>query len=147
MSCRQCHCCSMPRPSMAVLSILEGIRIEFVCVLMVRTPPNCPHSSPSLKLTDINLELAAHGLCRRFNSFAVFELRLPCVPSLCLVMYALKTHPSGAPRRYSNGKVFAECPVLNTLDTSIRIRYNFVLDWALSVGGREGCLGLCNSSG
>ena len=147
MSCHQCHCHSMPRPSMAVLSILEGIRIEFVCVLMVRTLPNCSHSSLSLKLMDINLKLAAHGLCQCFNSFAVFKLCLPCVPSLCLVIYALKMHLSGALRRYSNGKVFTEYPVLNTLDTSIRICYNFILDWVLSMGNREGCLGLCNSSG
>src|SRR5438876_8933304 len=106
----------MPKPSIAVLSILEGIQIEFVYVLIVKTPPNCPYSSPSLKLIDINLELVAHSLCQYFNLFAVFKLYLLCVPSLCLVMYALKMHPSGAPRRYSNGKVFTECSVLNMLD-------------------------------
>src|SRR3954451_10771070 len=118
MSCCQCHCHSIPRPLMAVLSILKGIQIEFVYVLIVRTSPNCPHSSSSLKLTDINLELAAHGLCQHFNLFVVFELYLLCVLSLCLIIYTLKMHLSGTLRRYSNDKVFTECPVLNTLNTS-----------------------------
>src|SRR5438552_1147010 len=111
----------MHRPLIAVLSILKGIQIEFICMLMVRTLLNCPHYFPLLKLMNINLELVAHGLCQCFNSFAIFKLYLPCVPSLCLVMYTLKTYPSGTPRRYSNSKVFTECSVLNTLDTSIWI--------------------------
>jgi hypothetical protein len=62
-------------------------------------------------------------------------------------MYALKTHPSSVPGRYNNGSIFTECPILNTLNANVWIRYNFILDWALSVDGREGCLSLCNSSG
>src|SRR4051794_39386331 len=119
MSCCQCYYCSMLRLSIAVLSILEGIQIKFVYVLIVRTLPNCPHFSLSLKLIDINLELAAHGLCQHFNLFAVFELYLPYVLNLYLVMYTLKMYLSSTLRRYSNDKVFTECPVLNTLNTSI----------------------------
>src|SRR5437764_247800 len=117
----QHYCCSIPRLPIMVLNILERIWIGFICVLLVRTPSNCPHPSLPLKLMDMNLKLAAHGLCRCLDPFAIFKLCLSHVSSLCMVMYTLKTYSSGTMGRYSNSKVFAECPVLNTLDTGIWI--------------------------